>query len=156
MVIPKTYGRLGNFLFQVASAIGYAKRHNLDFTVPTRTKDPKWNPVYLQHLANPDYNPAIPVVRVTERGHAYQEIPFKQTWRARNIELDGYWQSERYFKEWRFSILDLFGYPWSKSPGVWVFTSAGEIMSSWRINTPRSRSPGMLGPWIISGGSFPE
>lgn len=109
---------MGNFLFQIASAIGYAKRHGMGFTVPTTTKDPKWNPIYLQHLARPNYKPSLPLIKVVERGHAYQEIPFKEGWRSGNIQLDGYWQSEKYFKEFRNSILDAFAFDYMKSPGV--------------------------------------
>jgi len=118
MVIPRTFGRLGNFLFQVAATIGYAKRHGLEFSVPTETNDSKWSPVYLGHLANENYTPHLPEVRVVERGHAYQEIPFKEEWRRKNIVLDGYWQSEKYFADVRNEILQQFQYPWRLNPGT--------------------------------------
>jgi len=88
---------MGNYLFQVASTIGYARKHGISFTVPTTTKDATHNPIYLQHLANPSWNPRLPEVRVLENGHGYQEIPFKPSWANRNIVLDGYWQTEKYF-----------------------------------------------------------
>lgn len=118
MVTFKNFGRFGNYLFQVAATIGYALRHNLEFSVPTTTQDPKWNPIYLQHLANPRYNPLLPEVRVVERGHAYQEIPFQEEWRTKNIVLDGYWQSEKYFAEFRNEILKEFGYSWTFNLGT--------------------------------------
>lgn len=118
MVIPRTYGRLGNFLFQVAATIGYAMRHGLEYSVPSTTDDPKWSPVYLPHLINPDFDASLPEVRVVERGHAYQEIPFKEAWREKNIVLDGYWQSEKYFAEHRAVVLDAFAYPWTLKPGT--------------------------------------
>jgi hypothetical protein len=112
MVKPKTYGRMGNFLFQVATAIGYAKKHGLAFSIPNLTSSPTDNPIYLQHLVNPDYNPFLKEVVLHERGHGYQEQPFDERWRGMNIILDGYWQSEKYFKDYRAEVLDLFGYPW--------------------------------------------
>lgn len=118
MVKPLTYGRMGNFLFQVATAIGYAAKHNLEFTVPDETSSKVWNPIYLQHLVNPAWEPLIPEVRITESGHAYQEIPFQEDWRNQNIIIDGYWQSEKYFKEYRWQILSCFGFPYVRKPNT--------------------------------------
>lgn len=118
MVIPRTYGRMGNFLFQAATAIGYALRHGLEFTLPNTTKDANGNPIYLQHLWNPRWNPRLPKVRLEEGPYCYQIIPFKETWRKQNIELDGYWQSETYFKACRDEILNCFGFDWRHKPGV--------------------------------------
>lgn len=112
---------MGNFLFQTACAAAYAWRHGLEFTVPNRTNDPKWNPIYLQHLVNPKWNPNLPTVQITEEGHAYQELPFREEWRSGNIILDGYWQSEKYFKGYRQKILETFAYPWELMPGVVSF-----------------------------------
>lgn len=103
-------GRKGNFLFQMATAIAYAKRHGLEWTVPTTTNNPVWSPVYLPHLAHPNYDPTLPAIQLDEGPHCYQDIPFKEEWRDMNIVLVGYWQSEKYFKEYRQDILDLFGY----------------------------------------------
>jgi len=112
MVKPKTYGRMGNFLFQAAAAMGYAWRHGMDFTVPDTTKDPKWNPIYLQHLVNPKFDPRLPEALIKEHQHSYLELPFRDHWRQSNIILDGYWQSEKYFKEFRDRVIEAFGYPW--------------------------------------------
>ena len=118
MVKCKTYGRCGNFLFQVATAISYAKDHGQDFTIPTSTKDPFANPVYLPHLANPNWDPSLPTICVCEHGHFYQDIPWSEAWASGNVILDGYWQSEKYFKHRREEILDLFGYHWSLRRGI--------------------------------------
>jgi len=121
MVIPRTYGRFGNFLFQAAATIAYSKKHNLPFTMPsqvTKGKDPKWNPIYLGHLINPAYNDQLPVHVIAEKTHAFYELPFEESWRGHNIMLDGYWQSEKYFKHIRQEILDLFNFPWIMKPGV--------------------------------------
>lgn len=118
MVIPKTYGRMGNFLFQVAAAMGYAWRHNLEFSIPSSTRDKASNPIYLQHLVNPKWDPRTPAHQIREHTHGYQELPFKEHWRTRNIVLDGYWQSEKYFLEFRDRVLEAFHYPWQHVPGT--------------------------------------
>jgi hypothetical protein len=112
---------MGNFLFQVATAMAYAWKHNLEFTVPNTTQDPHSNPIYLQHLVNPRWDSRLAPVKVTEYGHNYQVIPFQEAWRSRNIILDGYWQSERYFAEYRDRLLEAFKYPWESWKGVVSF-----------------------------------
>ncbi len=118
MVTFKNFGRMGNFLFQAAATIGYAHRHCLPFTVPSRTEDTRNNPIYLAHLINPEWNARLPEVRIEEHGHAYQSLPFNEEWRSSNIVLDGYWQTERYFLECRDVVLAAFDYPWSPQSGL--------------------------------------
>jgi hypothetical protein len=119
MVTFKNFGRMGNYLFQVAATIGYSLRYHIPFTVPSRTEDTKNNPIYLQHLVNPAWDPKLPEVRIEEHGHAYQNLQFKEEWRlTHNIVLDGYWQSEKYFVEHRVKVLELFSYPWMLQPGL--------------------------------------
>lgn len=112
MVKPRTYGRMGNFLFQAAAAMGYAWRHGMEFTLPNTTRDPVHNPIYLQHLVNPWWDESLPQVVIDEKTHGYQELPFQEDWRGKNIILNGYWQSEKYFLSFRDRILEAFGYPW--------------------------------------------
>jgi len=109
---------MGNFLFQAAAAMGYAWRHGLDFTPPSITNDRYWNPLYLQHLVNPKFNPNLRTVSVQEGLHCYQELPFREEWREKNIILDGYWQTEKYFKGFRDKILNAFGYSWEPRPNT--------------------------------------
>jgi len=110
---------MGNFLFQVAATIGYAKKHHLDFTIPSTTKDAFNNPIYLQHLVNRKYVNRLPEVLITEDSHAFHEIAFDEAWRFnRNIILDGYWQSEKYFIEYRDDVLALFNYKHATIPNT--------------------------------------
>ena len=130
---------MGNFLFQVAAAMGYAWRHELDFAVPTTTKDPKNNPIYLQHLSNPKFQQEDPAVVLKEGPtHAYQELPYNEDWRGKqNVILDGYWQSEKYFKEFRGSVLTHFNYPWNPMPGfVSVHVRRGDYLRLTKKHPP--------------------
>lgn len=111
-------GRCGNFLFECATAWAYAQKHGLDFTVPSTTTDLVSHPIYLQHLVNPNWNPALPTMTVQETRHSWQEIPFQEEWRSGNILLSGYWQSEKYFKDCREEILKTFAFPWNPVRGV--------------------------------------
>jgi len=111
-------GRAGNFLFEAATALSYSLKHGLEFSSPIRTNDNFWNPVYLEHLHKPDYDYGLETISIPERGHEYQELPFEEHWRSRNILIDGYRQSEKYFKEHREEILYLFNLPYEKRDGL--------------------------------------
>lgn len=121
-VKPLTYGRMGNFLFQAAAAIGYALRHKIEFTVPAVTTPGRqvfWNPVYLKHLVKPAFDEKAPTIVLKEEGMPYQVLPFDEAWRGKaNVILDGYWQTEKYFKEYREEILRLFAFPWTPDPFI--------------------------------------
>jgi len=109
MVTFSNVGRLGNFMFQCSAALAYSLKHNLEFTVPFRSQ--YW-PLYFPHLRNKKYRPTLPKIQVYEQGHEYQEIPFNESWRNKNIVLNGYWQSERYFKDYREDILKALNIPY--------------------------------------------
>ena len=118
MVKPRTYGRMGNFLFQAAAAMGYAWRHGMEFTLPSTTRDPLHNPIYLQHLVNPRWDDTLQQIVIDEKTHGYQELPWKEEWREKNIILNGYWQTEKYFKEFRDEVIEAMGYPWHPRDGL--------------------------------------
>lgn len=113
VVRAKNYGRRGNSLFQNCCAIGYALKHRIQFSVPTTTTNNFWSPLYDQHLVNPNWIEGKEDVIIKEYGMPYQELPFEEDWRGKQIVLDGYWQTEKYFKEYRKEILDLLGYKWN-------------------------------------------
>lgn len=113
------YGRTGNSLFQNAAAISYALRHELEFTVPNETNDPVWNPLIVQHLVNPKWCQYLPFVQVNQsHGSGYSPIDFKEEWRNKNIILNGYWQSELYFKDYKKEVIDAFNFPWEYKKDV--------------------------------------
>jgi len=115
--MPITYGRMGNFLFQAATAIAYALKHDMPYTMPFATNNPQGNPLYLQHLVREDFNPDLPQFLIQESGNPYQELPPPRL-RVSNVILDGYWQTEKYFKEYRGAILQAFGFPWEPTKGT--------------------------------------
>lgn len=119
MIQPRFYGRMGNVLYQAAFAIALALKHGVEFSVPNTTNDNYWNPLYLQHLVNPKWEQGRVDVMINENGvHEYHEIEFKEEWKGKQVVLDGYWQSEKYFKDYRNEILYLFNFPYEKKEGV--------------------------------------
>jgi len=122
-------GRLGNFLFECANAIAYSLKHNLDFTVPIDTDNIKWNPIYCLHLADSSYNPYLDKVDLWENSHSYEELPFDESWRHKNIVIQGYRQSEKYFKEYRQEILYLFNLPYKLTPICSIHARYGDYLT---------------------------
>jgi hypothetical protein len=107
MVTFKPQGRLGNFLFEFATAYAYSLKHRLDFSMPSTTNDPKWNPIYFPELINPNYNTNLESVIITEQNYfKFDPLPFEESWRNKNIIFEGYFQNWQYFDEYRNEILD--------------------------------------------------
>jgi len=118
MVTFPAVGRMGNFLFECSCALAYSLKHNLDFTVPITTPDHVWSKLYLQHLANPNLDNTLERIDLWENGHQYQELPFEESWRDKNIVIQGYRQSYKYIDDFRCEILYLFGFPYEKKEGI--------------------------------------
>lgn len=104
MVSVKLVGQMGNQMFQIAAAIGYAKKHNMSFHIPNRTENEKVWPMALKWMGSGPV-PMPGSVIWHEPSHAYTEIP-----KHDNIILSGYFQSEKYFLHARQLIFDAFGF----------------------------------------------
>lgn len=129
MVTFNNAGRFGNWFLECAAMLAYALKHNLDFTVPAQTNNPKYNPIYCFHLINPNYNPNLETIRLWENGHIWQPLEFKEEWRGKNIVIEGYRQSEKYFKEYRREILYLMNFPYKKKEGcVGIHVRRGDYL----------------------------
>jgi hypothetical protein len=129
MVTFVNMGRLGNYLFECATAYAYALKHKQQFTTPHKTNNPFWDPIYFLHLikAAPSY-PRKPTHYIKERGHQYQELPFHPSWDGDNIILQGYFQSERYFKDYREEVLKAFNLPWNPHNNVSIHVRRGDYL----------------------------
>ena len=117
MIGTRFYGRLGNVFFQAAHTIALALKRNQEFSLPNYTNDSYWNPLYLQHLVNPKWVQGKEDILLNENGMQYQHIEWKDEWKDLQVVLNGYWQSEKYFKEYRNEILYLFDFPYQKKEG---------------------------------------
>lgn len=95
---------LGNQLFCIATTLAYAKKHNKVATFPQITNQVdynKYNKVFYFNLSK---------VFVENFEHYYKEPKFSFNeipYFDNNVCLEGYFQSENYFKENRQDILDI-------------------------------------------------
>lgn len=103
-------GRLGNVLFAAATAYAYSLEHGLGFHPLSETHDQFWFPVYLEWLRNKSFNPNLPKVNIFEKRHCFDELPFEESWRDKNIVLNGYFQTEKYFAKYRDEIIHAFNF----------------------------------------------
>lgn len=111
MITTKLIGRLGNQIFQIAATIAYAKKHDMPYWVPQFSLAPHIWPTYFFHFPK---TPSYPYdyVKYTEPGFEYTEIPFHK-----HIGLEGYFQSEKYFVDYRKEVMEAFQFPWQMLEG---------------------------------------
>lgn len=108
MITCDYIGRMGNQMFQIAATVSTAWRNGTDFAFPTRSAGSYTGEVYFKHLPKAQPGRLFPVHK--EVGHFYTPIPTH----LKNAKLHGYWQSEKYFKEYRKEIIELLKIPYSR------------------------------------------
>lgn len=129
IVQARNYGRCGNVCFQVGAAISYALKHNIDFSVQNYTNDVFWNPLYFQGLVNPKWEQGREDILINEESFRYKPIPFDESWRGKQIVLNGYFQSWKFLEPYRHEILYLLGIPYQKKDGyVSVHIRRGDFL----------------------------
>lgn len=123
MVTCKLWAQTGNQMFMLSAMLGYAKKYNVNFFAPPTTIAPNvW----------PTYFPQFPTQRCPqhyftykEPDHSYNEIPFHE-----HIQLEGFFQSEKYFSHCRQFILDSFQIPWKQLDGfVTIHIRRGDYLN---------------------------
>lgn len=102
MVTCDLIGRMGNQMFQIATTAAHAWRVGKPFAFPDTAQGSYTGETYFHHLPKVRRGAFFP--KYTERSHRYSAIPSNLT----NVKLHGYWQSEKYFNEYREKVIDLF------------------------------------------------
>lgn len=102
-------GELGNQLFQIAATIGYARKHGFEEKFPRwvcrfsgRDYSEIFNGPVNQSLSPLDFNDPFQIFSYPEL--KYVEIPESSV----NLDLSGYFQSERYFENCKEEIKSIF------------------------------------------------
>lgn len=94
-------GRMGNQMFQIAAVIALAKKHDVPFTFQRATNnDP--HKIYFNHF------PELPIenrIYHNENPVQYEEINYD----SGTLCLCGFYQSYKYFEDYRKEIIDAFG-----------------------------------------------
>lgn len=95
IIVPEFLGRLANNLFQVAAAIGYAKRHNIQFAIPGDYHHKEIYEYFPNLTIYKGDHRSLPVYdTANDTGFAYKEIPKHEG----DFRIRGFWQSVKYFE----------------------------------------------------------
>jgi len=109
-------GRLGNIFYNIAMLIAYAKKHNLQYYIPTEAIACT-NRVPTITVPSTGPKPVNPSVyrepNMSQGNPYYHEIPYMD-----NVLFDGYYQSFKYFNWCRQDVLDAFNLPHVTEYGV--------------------------------------
>lgn len=104
MISCELIGGLGNQMFQIAAAYAHALRIGDEFGLPEHTADSRVWPRRFPHITTIPtwfYNT---LRKYHETGHDYHELMH-----VKNVCLKGFFQSEKYFSDFRENIISLFG-----------------------------------------------
>jgi Glycosyl transferase family 11 len=131
MVTTRLIGRMGNQMFQIASAIGYATKHKMPYWIPKQSINERIWPAFFKHFPGEpeEYHKYF---MYKEPEHSYTEIPFHQ-----DIMLEGYFQSEKYFDHCRPYIINAFQIPYKKLEGfVSIHVRRGDYVTQFPDKHP--------------------
>lgn len=117
MICYLPQGRFGNALFQAAATIALALRNDVEFSMPTETSSHVWSPLILRHLVNPNYIHGNVDVIISESQFHYVELPYNTAWNNLQVQLQGYFQSEKYFLDFKNEVIELFAFPYRFNEG---------------------------------------
>ena len=110
MIVPNLKGGLGNQLFQIAASYAHSLDVNDDFSInynlPHNLGQGNKAIQYKYNVFSKiESTSTIPSDIYSEPNFAYNKIPSQK-----NILLDGYFQSEKYFKNYKNKIKNLFDF----------------------------------------------
>lgn len=101
-------GGIGNVLFQVAMLLAYSLKHKVEYCLPIENTSPHYpeqKPFIFPNLNYCDTPTNLPLY--LEKEFTYNEVPPMD-----GVKFQGYWQSEKYFSEYREEILKAFDIPY--------------------------------------------
>jgi hypothetical protein len=105
-IIDDNAGRWGNQLFRIATMIGYAKAHDLEYFIPSEWK-------YHKYLSNACQFDSVSDIannirhNYTESGFHYNSIPLIE---SGILEIVGYFQSHKYFDHAEQAVRNFFNF----------------------------------------------
>lgn len=105
-VVPELIGYLGNQMSIIAASVAFALRTGQQYHIPAKTGNSF--PSYFHHLENKDYKPGVSCIYNEPYFH-YKKIDIHCD---SNTILRGYFQSEKYWKDYEKEVKGAFGFKW--------------------------------------------
>jgi hypothetical protein len=121
-VTCRLIAQTGNQLFIMAATIATALRNGVEYKIPRETSSRKLWPCYVQHL--PPYNGE----RITNHWNEPIDFTFKPIEYKPNLLLNGYFQSEKHFKDYRKEIIEAFNFPYDPIKKVAIHVRRGDYV----------------------------
>lgn len=109
-VVPKFYGRLGNQFFQVAAAIGYAKKYNTEWFLPRNYHHReiyRWFEKDKKKLINVPRGLHVYDRTLSDATWVYEDIPAFSS----PVEIRGFFQSLKHFQHAEQEVKNVFKLP---------------------------------------------
>lgn len=125
MITCTLNGRLGNQMFQIAATIATALKHKVPYSIPSKTLNDCF-PVYFDHF--PFQTHSGKMFTWHEKNPQYEEIKYP----GRNLLLNGYFQSYKYFQEYNQEIINAFdlGIALTHPPMVSIHVRRGDYLTN--------------------------
>jgi len=111
-------GRMGNALFQSAMMIATALRNGTEYSMPRQTSSSVWSPIYFPYLHNPKWQEGRVDMIIDEKQFHYVPLEYDKSWNDLQVVLRGYWQDQRYFKDYKDEVIAAFNLPWNHKPDI--------------------------------------
>lgn len=126
-VVPKFYGRTGNVFFQVAAAIGYAKKYGTDWFIPNhyhhREIYKHWN---LQIFRGNPRKLHVYDRTLSDATWCYEQIPFHPG----GVEIRGFFQSLKHFDNAEAEVKSVFRLPVNPIDFVSLHVRRGDYLDT--------------------------
>jgi glycosyl transferase family 11 len=120
MIQPKLWAGMGNQLFMISAAISHALKMGTTYSIPKKTISPQIWRTYFSHL--PEIKSAT-IHYYKEKRHCYDPLP-----EVDSLTIEGYFQSERYFADYKVQIAEALGFVHKPEPYVAVHIRRGDYL----------------------------
>lgn len=132
MIVPKLYGRLGNQCFQVAAAIAHAKKMSANWAIPRSTNDIRiWPNYFLRTVRRENITMYSTRSFYDEPRHSYDTLP-----ELRDLTINGYFQSEKYFLDAKEEIGNALGFHCKKQDYIAIHVRRGDYVTQFSDKHP--------------------
>ena len=117
-------GGVGNNLFQVATAFAFGLKHNAEVIFPTTIENPHYEGQQVHQFTSFKYSDnIIPLPTFQEQQFHYKPLPFMDY-----VCLSGYFQSWRYFNQYRKELLAALDFKWEPRGGCAIHIRRGDFL----------------------------
>lgn len=120
MITCKLFAGLGNQLFMISASISHALKMGTTYSIPKKTISPQIWRTYFSHL--PETKSATKHY-YKEKRHCYDPLP-----EVDSLTIEGYFQSEKYFADYKEQIAEALGFVHKPEPYVAVHIRMGDYL----------------------------